>query len=73
MVRTSGTVSAPIRVDIMNRKPSQGEVIMGKVETFTRQSNIMVVDDEATVCRSVEKILSRRGYQVAQALCVSDA
>ena len=46
---------------------------MGKVETFTRQSNIMVVDDEATVCRSVEKILSRRGYQVAQALCVSEA
>ena len=46
---------------------------MGKVESFARKSNIMVVDDEATVCRSVEKILSRRGCQVAHALCVSDA
>jgi DNA-binding NtrC family response regulator len=40
---------------------------------FKDQSNILVVDDELTVCQSVEKILRRKGYQVAQALCVSAA
>jgi DNA-binding NtrC family response regulator len=35
--------------------------------------NVLVVDDEASVCRSVEKVLCRKGYQVEQALCVSSA
>ncbi len=34
---------------------------------------ILVVDDEDNVCRSVEKILSRRGYTVAGALNVEEA
>ncbi|HYK88398.1 MAG TPA: response regulator [Acidobacteriota bacterium] len=42
-------------------------------ERETNQTSILVVDDEAGVCRSVEKILNRKGYQVSQALCVSSA
>jgi len=34
---------------------------------------ILVVDDEETVCKSVKRILSRRGYHVSQALNVDDA
>jgi DNA-binding response OmpR family regulator len=34
---------------------------------------ILVVDDEENVCQSVKKILSRKGYQVSQALTVDDA
>lgn len=34
---------------------------------------ILVVDDEENVCQSVRKVLSRRGYEVAQALTVDDA
>lgn len=34
---------------------------------------ILVVDDEENVCRSVRKILSRKGYTVADALNVADA
>jgi DNA-binding response OmpR family regulator len=34
---------------------------------------ILVVDDEETVCNSVKKILSRRGYTVSQALTVDTA
>jgi DNA-binding NtrC family response regulator len=34
---------------------------------------ILVVDDEENVCRSVRKILSRKGYTVADALSVADA
>jgi DNA-binding response OmpR family regulator len=34
---------------------------------------ILVVDDEQTVCNSVKRILSRRGYDVSQALNVDDA
>ena len=34
---------------------------------------ILVVDDEETVCNSVNKILSRRGYDVTRALTVDDA
>ncbi len=34
---------------------------------------ILVVDDEEHVCRSVRKILSRKGYAVADALTVADA
>jgi DNA-binding response OmpR family regulator len=34
---------------------------------------ILVVDDEEHVCRSVRKILSRKGYTVADALSVADA
>ncbi len=46
---------------------------MTQAEPIANQTNILVVDDEASVCRSVEKILIRKGYQVAQALCVSSA
>jgi DNA-binding NtrC family response regulator len=35
--------------------------------------SILVVDDEPTVCQSVQKVLRRKGYEVAQALCVSAA
>lgn len=34
---------------------------------------ILVVDDEEHVCRSVKKILSRKGYTVADALTATDA
>ncbi len=34
---------------------------------------ILVVDDEETVCRSINKILSRKGYEVENALSVEDA
>jgi len=34
---------------------------------------ILVVDDEESVCRSVRKILSRRGYTVSEARSVDDA
>jgi DNA-binding NtrC family response regulator len=34
---------------------------------------ILVVDDEENVCHSIKKVLSRRGYEVAQALSVDDA
>ena len=46
---------------------------MGKIESIAGKSRVMVVDDEPTVCGSVEKILQRKGYEVARALCVSDA
>ncbi len=46
---------------------------MRESEQIANQTSILVVDDEASVCRSVEKILNRRGYQVCQALCVSTA
>jgi len=34
---------------------------------------ILIVDDEESVCKSVKKILSRKGYEVADALNVADA
>jgi len=34
---------------------------------------ILVVDDEESICKSVRKILSRKGYEVADALNVADA
>jgi DNA-binding NtrC family response regulator len=34
---------------------------------------ILVVDDEANVCQSIKKVLSRKGYDVSQALTVEDA
>jgi DNA-binding response OmpR family regulator len=34
---------------------------------------ILVVDDEENVCQSVKKVLSRRGYEVSQALNVDSA
>lgn len=34
---------------------------------------ILVVDDEESVCRSVRKILSRKGYTVSEALSVAEA
>jgi DNA-binding response OmpR family regulator len=44
-----------------------------KVITKTKTANILVVDDETSVCRSIEKVLSRKGYHVVEALCVSSA
>jgi DNA-binding NtrC family response regulator len=49
------------------------ELNMGQTEPVAERSNILVVDDEPTVCQSVQKILRRRGYEVRQALCVSAA
>ena len=46
---------------------------MGQSEPVADRSNILVVDDEPTVCQSVQKILRRKGYEVRQALCVSAA
>lgn len=46
---------------------------MGTIKPFERKSSIMVVDDEPMVCRSVEKVLSRKGHEVVKALCVSEA
>ena len=34
---------------------------------------VLVVDDEAPVCKSVEKVLRRKGHDVEQALCVAAA
>ncbi|HTY38295.1 MAG TPA: response regulator [Bacteroidota bacterium] len=34
---------------------------------------ILVVDDEENVCQSIKKVLSRKGYDVSQALTVDDA
>lgn len=39
----------------------------------TRTPKVLVVDDEPTVCQSVDKILRRRGYDVASALTVAMA
>lgn len=39
----------------------------------TRGCNVLVVDDEPSVCRSVDKVLRRRGHQVEQALSVASA
>ena len=38
-----------------------------------KQTKVLVVDDEKTVCQSVEKILTRKGHQVDQALSVEKA
>jgi len=46
---------------------------MERINSLANQSRILVVDDEPTVCRSVKKVLERKGYQVAEALCVSSA
>ncbi len=46
---------------------------MGQSEPVAEKSNILVVDDEPTVCQSVQKILRRKGYEVKRALCVSAA
>jgi DNA-binding response OmpR family regulator len=42
-------------------------------EAVVDRNNILVVDDEPGVCKSVQRVLGRKGYQVAQALCVSSA
>ena len=34
---------------------------------------ILVVDDESTICDSVKKILSRKGYEVENTLNATDA
>jgi DNA-binding response OmpR family regulator len=45
--------------------------IQGAVTMITEK--ILVVDDEENVCQSVKKVLSRKGYDVSQALNVDDA
>ena len=39
----------------------------------TQTYNVLVVDDEPSVCQSVGKVLRRRGHQVEQALSVAQA
>lgn len=46
---------------------------MSELKAVEKKSNILVVDDEPTVCRSLEKVLRRKGYEVSQALNVSTA
>jgi len=46
---------------------------MSELKPVEKKSNILVVDDEPTVCRSLEKVLRRKGYEVTQALNVSVA
>ncbi len=46
---------------------------MAQAEAAIDRTSVLVVDDEPGVCRSVQKVLSRKGYEVAQALCVSAA
>jgi CheY-like chemotaxis protein len=41
--------------------------------TQTKTIRVLVVDDERTVCRGVEKILTRTGHHVEQALSVAEA
>jgi len=41
--------------------------------TQTKVMRVLVVDDERIVCSGVEKILTRRGHNVEQALSVADA
>jgi DNA-binding NtrC family response regulator len=43
-----------------------------KATTMITQK-ILVVDDEENVCQSIKKVLSRKGYEVSQALTVDDA
>ncbi len=46
---------------------------MNQIQLEVDDTNILVVDDEPGVCKSVEKVLCRRGCQVHQELCVSSA
>jgi len=41
--------------------------------TQTKTMRVLVVDDERTVCKGVEKILTRTGHSVEQALSVAEA
>jgi DNA-binding NtrC family response regulator len=41
--------------------------------TQTKTMRVLVIDDERTVCRGVEKILGRRGHLVDQACSVAEA
>ncbi|MBZ5498834.1 MAG: response regulator [Acidobacteriia bacterium] len=41
--------------------------------SLANKSRVLVVDDEPAVCRSVTKVLERKGYKVAEALCASSA
>ncbi len=46
---------------------------MEQTNSFDNQTRVLVVDDEPAVCRSVTKVLERKGYKVAEALCASSA
>jgi len=41
--------------------------------TQVKTMRVLVIDDERTVCNGVEKILSRRGHSVKQAMSVAEA
>jgi DNA-binding response OmpR family regulator len=41
--------------------------------TLTKTMRVLVVDDERTVCNGVQKILTRKGHVVEQALSVAEA
>jgi len=46
---------------------------MAELKVIEKKSNILVVDDEPTVCKSLEKVLRRKGHEVSQALNVASA
>ncbi len=46
---------------------------MENIATVARKTRILVVDDEASICQSVDKILARRGFSVCQAQSVNGA
>jgi len=46
---------------------------MEQTNSLDNQTRVLVVDDEPAVCRSVTKVLERKGYKVAEALCASSA
>ncbi len=43
------------------------------LKAVEKKQSILVVDDEPTVCRSLDKVLKRKGFEVCQALSVSSA
>ncbi len=46
---------------------------MTQLRAAKNMANILVVDDEPTVCHSLEKVLRRKDYRVTEALSVSTA
>jgi DNA-binding response OmpR family regulator len=63
-------MARPLLLSKTNRPTNN---ITTKKETAMITEKILVVDDEENVCRSVRKILSRKGYTVADAMNVADA
>jgi DNA-binding NtrC family response regulator len=46
---------------------------MAQLKAVEKKSNVLVVDDEPTVCRSLEKVLRRKGHEVVRTLNVASA